>query len=552
MKSARNSFARGVAAYRKGAWKAAAEAFRRTLAERPDHPRALENLALSLMKAGDPEAAVQAARRAEELSPGAREAHHLGQVEMAADHFEEARAAFQRAGARGLDPIAAATGEAACLALQGRGGEARARLDRILAERRDDPEALYWRALAAAQDRDEAGLWDMAVSDLRRILDTGKCQDAWLLGRTHLLLASVLDDRPELFEEAARHYRQGLKYDPTSALGHNNLGAVLRELGRHEEARSHLVEALVLSPAYRRAQLNLARLYHEVLDETALAEDFRELAARLGPEALALSVAGLSLELMDVARKKVVEDHYQQNHRLKNLLAVQGGRLRRLARAAGETPGAEPVAKGLEAILSHHDSLYQSLAEALAVRGTGRGETRRFDPLAIARGVARSLAGEHDEVTIEAVPTGPRPRLRGDAEALREVLVDLVRNALEALRGPGTVRILVGPDEALPGTLVLEVQDDGPGIAPEHLGEIFRMGFTTKPQGSGVGLASVRRTVAREFRGTVAAANRPEGGARFVIRLPVSDSEPQSRGLGLAARHVDLEEPATLQVDELT
>ena len=63
--------------------------------------------------------------------------------------------------------------------------------------------------------------------------------------------------------------------------------------------------------------------------------------------------------------------------------------------------------------------------------------------------------------------------------------------------------------------------DNGPGIAPADLPKIFEPFFTTKPVGEGTGLGLwITFSIVREYGGSIAAANRPQGGAEFVIRLP--------------------------------
>jgi signal transduction histidine kinase len=103
---------------------------------------------------------------------------------------------------------------------------------------------------------------------------------------------------------------------------------------------------------------------------------------------------------------------------------------------------------------------------------------------------------------------------------LSRILENLLLNALES-GGDGTVvRIKVSNDDDQ-GQTVIEITDNGPGI-PEHLlpNELFEPFKTTKPKGTGIGLWQVERLVT-SLKGSIAAENAAEGGARFVLRLPL-------------------------------
>ncbi len=109
-----------------------------------------------------------------------------------------------------------------------------------------------------------------------------------------------------------------------------------------------------------------------------------------------------------------------------------------------------------------------------------------------------------------------------DADQLRQVLWNLLVNGAQALQGrPAAlpaqlaVRTRVDPD----GWVRLEVEDNGPGIAPQDLPRLFTPFFTTKERGSGLGLATVLRIV-DAHHGTVTAGPGDRGGARFAVRLP--------------------------------
>jgi two-component system sensor histidine kinase HupT/HoxJ len=72
-------------------------------------------------------------------------------------------------------------------------------------------------------------------------------------------------------------------------------------------------------------------------------------------------------------------------------------------------------------------------------------------------------------------------------------------------------------------TARLQLRDNGPGIAPEHLSRIFDPFFTTKPVGKGTGLGlSISYGIVEQHGGRLSAGNRAEGGAEFVLELPLS------------------------------
>ena len=121
---------------------------------------------------------------------------------------------------------------------------------------------------------------------------------------------------------------------------------------------------------------------------------------------------------------------------------------------------------------------------------------------------------------------GELPRLPADERMLRQALLNLLRNAAEAIEPECaerrvTVRGARAQDaQSDSAWAVVEVEDTGAGIAPADLQRIFIPFFTTKTKGHGVGLALAHRVVT-EHGGTLTAANAPAGGARFTLRLPL-------------------------------
>jgi signal transduction histidine kinase len=125
-----------------------------------------------------------------------------------------------------------------------------------------------------------------------------------------------------------------------------------------------------------------------------------------------------------------------------------------------------------------------------------------------------------DTVKLELQLGEAPPPLDGDPVQLRQVLMNLLENAVYAASPTGAVRLsarVVGTETEL------VVEDSGAGIDPGIAARLFEPLFTTKPKGIGLGLALVRRIVERH-RGTITATRSELGGARFTITLPGAHS----------------------------
>src|SRR5690606_27828722 len=113
-------------------------------------------------------------------------------------------------------------------------------------------------------------------------------------------------------------------------------------------------------------------------------------------------------------------------------------------------------------------------------------------------------------------------RVACDPHALRQVLMNLVINAQQAMGRGGTITITVGRDAGF-GTI--DVSDTGPGIPPEMRDRLFKPFQTSKKKNSNIGLALVKRFV-DNFGGSVTVESEPGKGATFKLRLPLAGAEP--------------------------
>lgn len=135
------------------------------------------------------------------------------------------------------------------------------------------------------------------------------------------------------------------------------------------------------------------------------------------------------------------------------------------------------------------------------------------------------LKAFYDERRIALNVEGDFPQIRADERMLRQALLNLLRNAAEAIGDAAperrvTISGALSTDAAGKEWAHVELRDTGSGLAEADLQRIFIPFFTTKSKGHGVGLALAHRVIT-DHGGTLSAANAPDGGALFTIRLPL-------------------------------
>ncbi len=127
-----------------------------------------------------------------------------------------------------------------------------------------------------------------------------------------------------------------------------------------------------------------------------------------------------------------------------------------------------------------------------------------------------------NNITVDFLKEEGMPQVSGDPHQLMQVFHNLILNAEQAIREArekGTLRIRLGKKDS---SVWASFQDDGPGIAPEILPNIFDPFYTTKRPGRGTGLGlSICKAVLKEYGGNVEAASAPGGGAVFTVHLPI-------------------------------
>ncbi len=133
---------------------------------------------------------------------------------------------------------------------------------------------------------------------------------------------------------------------------------------------------------------------------------------------------------------------------------------------------------------------------------------------------AAALAGG-SKVELRVHQVEPMPSVPVDARMLRQAILNLVINGVQAMPKGGAIDVYLSTEEKQGRKLALiEVADNGPGVPPDLTERIFQPFFTTKAAGTGLGLAVVKRIV-EAHHGELTLTSRPGEGARFTVRLPV-------------------------------
>lgn len=130
---------------------------------------------------------------------------------------------------------------------------------------------------------------------------------------------------------------------------------------------------------------------------------------------------------------------------------------------------------------------------------------------------------DQKRIAVERACAPGLPAVLADADKLRQVFLNILRNAQEALEPGGTVRIACDTVDEGGRTLVrIRIADDGPGIPEKDRPNVFEPFYTTKPSGFGLGLANARKIV-EQHRGTIAVAEGAGPGCEFVILIPAAE-----------------------------
>jgi PAS domain S-box-containing protein len=205
-------------------------------------------------------------------------------------------------------------------------------------------------------------------------------------------------------------------------------------------------------------------------------------------------------------------------HELNNPIGIISSRAELMLLEADSAPLSPDVAEDLRVIHRHAQRVARIAQGLLSFSRNSPGERGRID---LNRVVDETLLLVEkmivkDGITLRRALTPSLPPIWGDANALQQVVMNLVTNARDAVKGGGEISVETSAAVEPAGGVQLVVRDSGPGIPPEILPKIFDPFFTTKAEGTGLGL-SISYGIVREHQGTVDVQSTPGKGTTFVL-----------------------------------
>jgi len=245
----------------------------------------------------------------------------------------------------------------------------------------------------------------------------------------------------------------------------------------------------------------------------ALRQALRELAAALATARERELEAERLRAFREVARRVA--------HEIKNPLTSMRIAVDQLERPGGLTAGRADMP--IQVLVAETDRLERLAKEFSEFGRLPEGPQSEVDLVELLEELART--GVPDGVRVSVKANGGPRRVLGHYEPLRRAFSNIYRNAAEAMKGSGAIDVIVTGDAA---GLAITIADHGPGIPAEYRQKVFEPYFTTKDDGTGLGLALVRVTL-EAHRGTISVGETPGGGATFSIVFPPPSSTALDR-----------------------
>jgi signal transduction histidine kinase len=390
------------------------------------------------------------------------------------------------------------------------------------------------------------------------------------LARLHSLAQERAQESERLTEEVTRNMPTGLlQVNATGAIGSTNPAAeealgirplryrsYKEVLGAESELAGMLAECLNEGRTFQREEVEHLTASGEVRRlGVTISPIYRSgrtatVRARMSdPPSTERKISGALCLMSDLTELAALQKQIRWKENLASLGEMSAGIAHEFKNALATISGYAQMIHGEAAPGDIRDSSGKILEQTRALAHVVTEFLRFAKPLeicyeavpieALVQRVAQELREGAPNCTVEC--EGTFQELPGDEALIRQALVNLTRNAAEAARGvAGPCVTIFGTIEDLGGRKWqrIGVADNGPGIAEQDLPKIFLPFYTTKSEGTGLGLAVVQK-VALQHGGSIEARNRAGGGAEFLLWLPLRhEAAPSAVGSGRGASKI--------------
>jgi len=297
---------------------------------------------------------------------------------------------------------------------------------------------------------------------------------------------------------------------------------------------------IIIPPPYRAEHRAYVRRYVATREARMIGKHVRLNALRRDgsefPMSISFSVAEIRDNLYftgiirDITEYKEMEDRVLQTerlaavgntvthiaHEIKNPLLIIGGFARQLLKVPGLDDKARHKLGIMAEEVSHLEEMVAEMRDFVHRPPAQRSPEQIGDAVQAALDLFRDTFAEH-RVTVRQVEAGPLPPVTCDPKQIHQVLINLFKNALEAMPQGGEITIT----SRVKGTNVeISIRDTGQGMPPEVAAKIFQPYFTTKEKGTGLGLA-ICQGIIQDHGGALLVASTPGQGTTFTIQLPL-------------------------------
>jgi len=216
-------------------------------------------------------------------------------------------------------------------------------------------------------------------------------------------------------------------------------------------------------------------------------------------------------------------------HEIRNPLGAIKGAAQLLVDLDGKPVTGQDTPEFISIIVEEVNRLNRVVTQFLDYARPYKGEAAEIDVNDVVRKTYQLLENQEGArgVRVELRLAEGLPRIRGDAEQLRQVFLNLGLNGIQAMEGQGTLTIWSGHRPlrrlAEAGSFIeVRFTDTGPGISKEHMKNLFIPFFTTKEKGTGLGLPISQRIIT-QHGGLIDVRSEPGKGSTFTVSLPVAD-----------------------------